>query len=120
MKFRNLLILVVIAVLASVMLSGCGEGRTKISAVLNNTDKYMSKEIVIGGEVTKTYGINLIIAEAGAYQLDDGTGKIWVTTKNGVPEEGQILAVRGKVSRGMRIAGESFGAIIQEKERRLN
>ena len=117
MKRTHLAILAAMLLVAAVALAGCGEKRTKISAILERTDSYMNREILIGGVVTKTYAVNLVIAEMGAYQVDDGTGKIWVTTKNGVPREGQTVGVKGTVSSGLKLGGETFGAVLREIER---
>lgn len=116
MRRKRLTILAAMLVVGVVVLAGCNN-RTKISSILDRPDRYMNKEVLVGGEVTKTYAVNLIIAEPGAYQLDDGTGKIWVTTNSGVPEEGRSVGVKGKVSSGLRIAGQTFGAVIRETER---
>ena len=35
--------------------------------------------------------------DSGAYQLTDGTGTIWVLTKNDLPEEGEALEVKGRL-----------------------
>ena len=117
MKRTYLTILAATLLVAAVVLAGCGDKRTKISAILDSPDRYMNREVLVGGKVTNTYAVNLVIAEMGAYQVDDGTGKIWVTTKNGVPQEGQTVALKGTVSSGLKLGGETFGAILREIER---
>jgi len=117
MKRTHLTILAAILLVAAVVLAGCGDKRTKISSILERTDSYMNREVLIGGTVTRTYAVNLVIAELGAYEVDDGTGKIWVTTKNGVPQEGQTVGLKGTVSSGLKLAGQTFGAVIREIER---
>ena len=117
MKRTHLTILAATLLVAAVVLAGCGDKRTKISSILERTDSYMNREVLVGGTVTKTYAVNLVIAEMGAYQVDDGTGKIWVTTKNGVPQEGQTVGVKGTVSSGVKLGGETFGAVLREIER---
>jgi len=109
-------LLILIGVL---MLVGCESGRTRISAILNDPGRYMGQEVNIGGEITNTYDVNLFIADVGAYQVDDGTGRIWVTTQNGVPSKGRQVAVRGKVARGITVGGESLGTTIHETDRRV-
>ena len=117
MPRTHFIFLAVVLVAAVALATGCKETRTSISTILNRTDEYMNRDVHIGGTVTKVYGVDLVIAEAGAYQVDDGTGKMWVTTKNGVPEVGQRLAVKGTVSSGLRIGGETLGAVLREIER---
>lgn len=117
MKRTYLNILAAILLVAVVVLAGCSEKRTKISSILDHPDSYVNREVLVGGRVTKTYTVNLLIAEPGAYQIDDGTGRIWVTTKNGVPEEGRNVGLKGTVSSGLKIAGQNYGAVIRETER---
>lgn len=116
MKRTHLTILAAMLLVAVVVLAGCNN-RTKISSILDRPDRYVNREVAIGGVVTKTYAVNLIIAEPGAYQVDDGTGKIWVTTNNGVPQEGRTVGLKGTVSSGLRIAGQRYGAVIRETQR---
>ena len=98
--------------------SGCKDERTMISKILQRPDRYEGHEVRIAGEVTKTYSVNLLIAEAGAYQLDDGSGKLWVITRTGVPHEGQEVGLKGKVGSGFRLGSEAFGVVVREEERR--
>ncbi|MDO8681928.1 MAG: hypothetical protein Q7N50_00405 [Armatimonadota bacterium] len=118
--FRSLapLALIVLALVLVTAVSGCHDKRTDISRILQNPDKYMGDEVIVAGEVVKVYSAQLIIAEPGLYQVDDGTGTIWVVTKNGVPREGVKIGLKGIVSSPIKIAGESFGAVIRESERR--
>lgn len=117
MKRTHLTILAAMLLLAAVVLTGCGDKRTKISSILERPDSYTDREVLIGGKVTKTYAVNLVIAELGAYEVDDGTGKIWVTTKNGVPAEGQTVGLKGTVSSGLKLAGQTLGTVVRELER---
>ncbi len=107
-----------VALLLVVGLAGCKDPRTKISSILGRPDQFAERTVVVGGDVTGSYAANLIFAEAGAYQVDDGTGKIWVVTKNGVPEKGRRVVLKGTVAKGLKVAGESFGAVVREIERR--
>jgi hypothetical protein len=36
----------------------------------------------------------------GVYQVDDGTGKLWVVSEKGVPREGARVAVKGTIRDG--------------------
>lgn len=119
MKYRsNLIILALLAVALGVFLTGCKEDRTMISSIINRPGKYVNRDVIIAGEVTKIYGVNLVIAEAGAYQIDDGSGKIWVITKSGLPREGAKVGLKGTVADGFRFGRESFGTVVREHERR--
>ncbi|MEN6371573.1 MAG: hypothetical protein ABFD64_06110 [Armatimonadota bacterium] len=119
MKRTAFVVLAVILAFGIIMVSGCkNNDRTKISSILNAPGKYVDHKVIVAGEVTKCYGVDLLITEAGAYQLDDGTGKIWIITKNGVPREGAKVGLKGTVSSGFKLGRDVFGAVIQETERR--
>ena len=119
MKRIYLIILATLIATAALLLLGCDTNRTKISSILNKPDSYINREVVVAGDVCNSYEVNLLIAEVGAYQVDDGTGKIWVITKNGVPAQGSKIGLNGTVSSGFKLGKESFGTIIREKDRRV-
>ena len=59
---------------------------------------------------------------AGAYQLQDSTGKVWVFTTKNLPKLGQEMLVRGQVSYETitlkELQGEDIGGVyLQELER---
>ncbi len=116
-KYR--FILLGIALIAVVLAAGCKDNRTMISSIVQQPDRYIDKEVAVAGKVTQSYGINLFIAEAGAYQVDDGSGKIWVITKAGAPEVGAEVGLKGKVSSGIKLGRDVFGAVINEMDRRV-
>ncbi len=118
MRRASVVALRAIAVVGVLLAAGCKEGRTRISSILNRPEEFRDRDVIIGGVVTKTNGADLVVTEAGAYQVDDGTGKIWVLTKNGLPERGQQVALKGTVAGGLRLGGESLGAVLREIERR--
>lgn len=117
MKRVHLVALSSLLLIGVLTIAGC-QDRTRISKILENPDRYANTSVQVAGRVTKTYGVNLIIAEAGAYQLDDGSGKIWVISKNGLPREGSEVGLRGMVSGGVKLIGQTFGTVIREDERK--
>ncbi len=118
MKRLSIIALVLLAVVSLVMIVGCKSNRTMISSILQQPEKFMDRDVVVAGRVTRTYAVNLLIAEMGAYQIDDGSGKIWVITKTGVPADGAEVGLKGTVSSGLKFGHEIFGAVIREGERR--
>jgi hypothetical protein len=54
----------------------------------------------------------------GAYELDDGTGKIWVVTRRGVPSRGSRVGAKGRVYTGFNLSGRNFGTVLEESDRR--
>lgn len=115
---KNQLVLMAVLLLIGVLVVGCSS-RTKISKILNNPDSYLNKDVTIAGVVTKTYAVNLIITQAGAYQLDDGSGQIWVITHTSVPKEGSKVGLKGTVSDKIDLLGLAVAVVVKEKERRI-
>lgn len=120
MNRTRFFILAALVAVTALVVAGCKDNdRIKISSILERPDKYLDRNVIVAGEVTKTYAVDLFIAEAGAYQVDDGTGKIWVITRTGVPREGTKVGLKGSVGSGIKIGRELFGAVIREEERRM-
>lgn len=117
---KRIYLIAMAIVIAAVVLAaaGCKNNRTMISSIINNPDKFTDREVAIAGTVTKVYAVNLVITEAGAYQIDDGSGKIWVISRAGAPDMGAKVGLKGTVGSGLKFAGETFGTVIREKERR--
>jgi hypothetical protein len=72
-------------------LAGCRE--TTIRKLLGEPNRYANEEVGLVGDVVKSASL----LGRGAYQLDDGTGTIWVVSSKGVPRQGARVAVRGRV-----------------------
>jgi hypothetical protein len=105
----------VLAVLTfgTLLLTAC-PSQTKISDLLADPDRYRGKEVGIAGTVTDSYGV----MGAGAYEIDDGSGKIWVATTRGVPSRGARVGAKGYVHNGWTVRGRSFGTVMEERDRR--
>ena len=94
--------------LSAVALSGCAT--TNISRILADPHRYRHREVHVEGTVTNVIGA----LNAGVYQVDDGTGKIFVVSGRGIPAKGVRVKVNGNVTEGVNIMGKSFGTSIQE------
>jgi hypothetical protein len=112
LKRRTLLLLPLLLVTLA-GLAACE--RTTIGKINANPDRYMNKEVGISGTVTDSYGVPFV---GGAYELDDGTGKIWVISERGVPSRGARVGVKGRVFSGPALRGRIFGTALQEQERK--
>lgn len=88
--------------------------RESISKINADPSRYQNKEVGIVGRVGDSYGF----LGTGAYELDDGTGKIWVVTKRGAPSRGSKVGAKGRVRTGFSFGGRSFGTILEESDRR--
>ena len=98
---------------ATLLLTAC-PSQTNISKINADPDRYRNKEIGIAGTVTDSYGV----MGAGAYEIDDGTGKIWVATRRGVPSRGSRVGAKGYVHNGFSFGGRSYGTVLEETDRR--
>ena len=65
----------------------------QISQIEVKPEQNLDRSVSLQGTVSQ----RISFLDSGAYQLTDGTGTIWVFTKNDLPEEGEALAVKGKL-----------------------
>ena len=103
----------VVLIGATLLFTAC-PSQTNIAKINANPDRYRGKEIGIAGRVTDSYGA----LGVGAYEIDDGTGRIWVATKLGVPSRGSRVGAKGYVHNGFNFGGRSFGTVLEETDRR--
>lgn len=95
------------------LLTAC-PSQTTISKINADPARYRDKEVVIVGTVKDSYGA----LGQGAYEIDDGTGRLWVVTRRGVPSRGARVGVKGKVYTGFNFGGRNYGTVLEETERR--
>lgn len=76
--------------LLALLLVAC---RTTINQILAEPGRFADQEVTVGGQVVKSASV----LGRGAYQIDDGTGTLWVVTKRGAPRQGARVAVKGRV-----------------------
>jgi len=88
--------------------------QTTISKINQNPAKYRNKQVGLIGTVTNSYGV----LGNGVYELDDGTGRIWVATTHGVPSKGTRVGVSGQVYTGVEFGGRTYGTGLKEEHRR--
>ena len=79
---------------------------------------FHDKQVTLIGYVDKV--ITLPILGIGVYQLDDGTGKIWVKPAGDAPYKGKRVTVTGVIKVGLTISGKTFGLILIEKKKGEN
>lgn len=115
MRTRRTLFLLPLLTVFVLGLTAC-PSQTNIGKIQADPNRYMDKEVGVVGRVTDSYGIPFV---GGAYELDDGTGKIWVVTERGVPSRGAHVGVKGRVYSGAAFHGRNFGTAIKEDERRV-
>jgi hypothetical protein len=105
---------VLLVLISGALLFTACPSQTNIAKINANPDRYRGKEVGIAGRVTDSYGV----MGAGAYEIDDGTGKIWVATRRGVPSRGSRVGAKGYIHNGFSFAGRSYGTVLEETDRR--
>lgn len=113
-KFLILTVTLGIAFLAA----GCPERRT-VADIERNPGRYNNKDVTIVGTVKNSYGVSLpgTPVRGGIYEVDDGTGTIWVVSERTVPNKGAEVAVSGTVGSGVSWGGKNYGLGLYEKSR---
>jgi hypothetical protein len=64
-----------------------------INEIRADPHRYADRDVGIEGNVVRSYSV----LGKGAYEVDDGTGKLWVVSDKGVPRTGTRVAVKGKI-----------------------
>jgi hypothetical protein len=113
MPISRRVIFLPLLLIGTLLLTACPQ-RESISKVLADPGRYRNKEVGITGTVTDAYGA----LGVGAYEVDDGTGRIWVATQRGIPSRGSRIGAKGRVRSGFNIGGRSFTTILEESDRR--
>jgi hypothetical protein len=99
--------------LAAVFLLTACPSQTSISKINADPARYRNKEVGIVGTVKDSYGA----LGQGAYEIDDGTGRLWVVTRRGVPSRGARIGVKGRVYTGFNFGGRNYGTVLEETDR---
>jgi hypothetical protein len=107
---RSLLFLVA----AMISLAGCVA--TNIARINADPARYRNRDVRVEGTVTSAVGAFV----AGVYQVDDGTGKIYVLSTRGIPAKGTRVRVTGNVTEGVSVLGRSFGTTIRERDHKIH
>jgi hypothetical protein len=96
--------------LLTVVLVGCPQ-QVKIGDLTSNAGRYADKEVTITGTVASSFGL----LGPGAFEVDDGTGKIWVLSESfGVPSKGARVGITGRVTQGLNVGGRSFAVVLRQ------
>jgi hypothetical protein len=101
------------AILAGALALTACPSKTTISKINQDPGRYRNKEVGLIGTVTNSYGV----LGNGVYELDDGTGRIWVVTTRGVPSRGARIGVSGRVYTGLEYGGRNYGLGLKEENR---
>jgi hypothetical protein len=95
--------------IAIIGLSGCSR-TIRIRDLLDRPQEYDGKTVQVEGTVTQSAGV----LGTGAYEIDDGTGKIYVVARGGgVPREGAKTKATGRFESVFNLLGRTLAAIVQ-------
>lgn len=83
---------------AALATGACASSRT-VNELLADPARYRNSTVKLSGEVVDSYSL----ANRGAYQIDDGTGRLWIVSEAGVPRRTARVTVKGKVREGFNL-----------------
>ena len=96
------------------LLAGCPQ-QTSIAQINSDPGSFMNKEVTVAGTVTHSFGL----LGNGVYEVNDGTGSIWVLSEGyGVPSSGAKVGVTGNVIPTLEFGGKSYANGIRESRHR--
>lgn len=96
------------------LLAGVALAKTSINKINADPGRYHDKKVTIVGTVTDSYGV----FSEGGYEIDDGTGRIWVVAERAVPARGARVEVKGRVYTGFIFRGRNMGTVLRETDRK--
>ena len=103
------------AVTAAVLLLAACPPRESIETINRDPGRFHGREITVAGRVVNSFAV----MGQGVYEIDDGTGRIWVfSDKYGVPGRSAGVAVTGRIEQGFSVGGRNFATILRETRRR--
>ena len=96
------------------MLSACSH-RVSVESINRDPGRFHDQEITVAGRVANSFGV----ADAGAFELDDGTGRLWVLSDtHDLPSHNSSVTVTGKIEQELPFAGRNFVIILRETRKR--
>jgi len=81
-----------VALITALGLAGCASTHS-INRLMAEPSRYNNRDVSVQGTVVKSTSV----LGHGAYQIEDGTGSLWVVSTKGVPRKGARVKVTGKV-----------------------
>src|SRR4026209_2467196 len=88
----------------------------KIGEITAGPGRFQGKGVSVAGRVT---GLSVGALGTGFYQIDDGTGKLYVISeKRGAPSEGAYVGVKGTIMPTFTFLGKNYATVLRETDRR--
>lgn len=88
-----------LAAASLMLLLSAGCATKTINHILADPSRYRNNEVALKGTVVDSYSI----MDRGAYQISDGTGRLWIVSSHGVPRTGATVKVTGRVREGANL-----------------
>ncbi|MEQ1572851.1 MAG: hypothetical protein ABL993_01260 [Vicinamibacterales bacterium] len=108
-----------VALLGSLLISGCAARSVRIAELRDQPAKYGNKSVSVSGVVTRSWGIPLVPFQL--YNVDDGSGEITVLANGGrTPTRGSRVKVKGRLNEVAVLGGQSIGLHLREQDRKIN
>ncbi len=105
----------VVALVSVVLLTTACPTRYSIANIARDPGRFGNHEVAVAGHVVQSWGA----LGVGMYEVDDGTGRIWVVSNGyGVPAKGSRVGVAGYVQPTFSLGGRSFATVLKESRRR--
>jgi hypothetical protein len=96
----------------TLLLAGCKDEIIPIQTLLDDPGAYDGQTVQVVGTCTGGVGI----LGYGAYQVDDGTGKLLVVSeRGGAPREGARVGVKGTFRSAFVLKTETVAALVEQK-----
>ena len=87
---------------------------TRISDIRRDSRRYHDRIVTVSGTVKNV--ITMPVLGIGIYQIDDGTGTLWVKPARKTPFKGERVTATGKIKVGLTISGKTFGIVLIESK----
>ena len=114
MKRIYFIVIAVILLTMTLSVSSCSK-LIKTGDITANSAQYDGTTVNISGYVEDTLWNAL--TSRGAYQVNDGSGNIWVVTSQNPPAKGVKVNVTGMVSPAFTLGDRTLGTVVNETKR---
>ncbi|MBV8731345.1 MAG: hypothetical protein JO336_16175 [Acidobacteriia bacterium] len=95
------------------ILAGCAP--VTVAHINQDPARFRNQVVHVNGTVVTSAGI----LGTGGYQIDDGTGRILVLSRAGVPASGSRVSVTGSVVNAAVVLGQPLGTAIREQSHKI-
>jgi len=96
------------------LLTGCD--RMKIGDINADPGRFQNKEVQVAGKVT---GLSIGALNTGLYEIDDGTGKLYVlSSSRGAPSKDAYVGVKGTIMPTFTFLGRNYATVLRESGRK--